>query len=91
MNHLHLCPKKTSKFKRCQCVLISLVREEVVSLVQSYPPDFNKVKSHWYYSGRQDAAEEIETLMHDEPCDCDTCKIFVLAYRAALGVSNDRS
>lgn len=91
MSHLHFCPKNRSRLKKCQCVLITLVREDVINLIQSYPPDFNKIKSHWYYSGRQDAAEEIENLMHDDPCDCDTCKIFFHAYRAALGVSNEKS
>jgi hypothetical protein len=91
MNHYPLCPKRKAIYKKCQCGLIDRVTVENHSLVEILSPDYQQHKSRWYYSGRQDAAEEIEDLMHIKLCNCDTCKILVLAYNAALGGSNGRS
>ena len=38
-----------------------------------------------YRDGRRDAAHDIETLLHEEPCDCDHCVLVAACYRLALG------
>lgn len=91
MNHHFLCPKKRAMYKKCQCGLINKVTAENHSLVKILFPDYRQHESRWYYSGRQDAAEEIEDLMHVQSCSCDTCKILVLAYKTALGGFNEKS
>lgn len=85
MSHDYLCPRNSKFLAKCQCALIERVRNDLVDLIQKHSPEFNESKSRWYYSGRQDAAENIEELMHELPCDCDTCVILVTAYKAALG------
>jgi hypothetical protein len=92
MSHHHLCPKKKSFLKKCQCGLIDKVildNNELIKLLQSTDPS-QKNKS-WYYSGRQDAAEDIENLMHNETCNCTDCVILVFAYKTALGVRYEKS
>jgi hypothetical protein len=86
MSHHGLCPKRKAIYKKCQCSLIDKVVIENTSLIEVLSPDHEKNKTRWYYSGRQDAAEEIEDLMHDDPCYCDFCAVLAVAYKAALGV-----
>jgi hypothetical protein len=92
MNHHHLCPKEKFLFKKCQCGLIDKVilnNNELIKILQS--TDSKQKNRSWYYSGRQDAAEDIENLMHSEKCDCPSCVVLVLAYKTALGVRYEKS
>lgn len=85
MNHYDDCPRKQHWYKKCQCRLINRVRNDLIDLIQMQSPEFGKAKTHWYYSGRQDAAEDIESLKHYEGCFCESCGILTNAYKAALG------
>lgn len=85
MKHHPLCPKRKLILKKCQCGLIDKVIVEYSSILDILVPQNSSMKSRWYYSGRMDAAEDIEEKMHENPCDCDHCKILVIAYKAALG------
>lgn len=85
MTHHDLCPKKKHWYKRCQCGLIQQVQIDLIDLLQMKSPEFNESKSRWYYSGRQDAAEEVESLKHYDSCFCESCGVLTNAYKAALG------
>jgi hypothetical protein len=92
MSHHRLCPRKKSFIKKCQCGLIDKVileNNELIDLLQITDP--KQRNKNWYYSGRQDAAEDIESLMHDETCNCTNCLVLVLAYKTALGVRYENS
>ena len=86
MTHDELCPRQMGWWQRCRCDLILEVRSSQRQRDRS--PDtaehdlfFRK----WYWSGRQDAAEEIESLMHQTACMCDRCNTLMEAYHAAHG------
>jgi hypothetical protein len=87
MNHHHLCPRKKVLFKKCQCGLIDKVileNNDLIRLLQS--TDHREKNKNWYYSGRQDAAEDIENLMHHDTCNCTNCAVLILAYKTVLGI-----
>lgn len=85
MSHYDLCPKKKHWYRKCQCGLIQKTRDDLIDLIQMQSPQFNETKARWYYSGRQDAAEEVEGLKHNDSCSCESCGILTNAYKAALG------
>lgn len=85
MNHDDFCPRKNRWYRKCQCALIFVVKNDLINFLQMESPKFNETKTRWYYSGRQDAAEEVESLKHYDSCPCESCGVLTNAYKAALG------
>lgn len=85
MIHHNFCPKKIRWYRKCQCNLIYIVKQDLIDFIQLQSPEFNESKTRWYYSGRQDAAEEVESLKHYDSCFCESCGVLTNAYKAALG------
>lgn len=83
--HDDLCPRLVGWWKKCRCELILEVRSSQRKIDKPDLSGTRELMRKWYHSGRQDSAEIIEELLHDETCDCDFCKGLTAAYLAVLG------
>lgn len=84
MTHDDLCPKRAGWWKKCRCELILEVRSNQRKADRSDSGEIHAIWKKWYWSGRQDAAELLEDLMHHPSCNCDSCSVLAASYSAIL-------